>query len=99
MVDSLAERINELLIYRESQPEPHIVLNRDCKIIAANAAYWSQFPRRSRQAQLQKEIPPLQRATGPSGRSYQLALTRESSQRERVRKQTDFALTASEQPW
>jgi two-component system response regulator HydG len=32
-------QITELLSYLDSQPEPHIVMNRDYTIIAANAAY------------------------------------------------------------
>lgn len=76
----------ELLSYLESLPEPHIVLDRQYRIIAANAAYRTQFsPRASVIGRTCYEVShhfsvPCDQA----GESCPLARTRESGQRERV---------------
>jgi hypothetical protein len=69
MVDLLAERINELKLYRKRQFEPHILLARHYQIIATKGTCRAQFPRHSRQAQLLKSIPLLLCAAQPSRRS------------------------------
>ena len=76
----------ELLSYLESLPEPHIVLDIQYRIIAANAAYRTQFsPRASVIGRTCYEVShhfsvPCDQA----GESCPLARTRESGQRERV---------------
>lgn len=76
----------ELLSYLESLPEPHILLDRQYRILTANAAYRSQFsPRASVVGRTCYEVShhfsvPCDQA----GESCPLARARESGQRERV---------------
>ena len=76
----------ELLSYLESLAEPHILLDRQYRILAANAAYRSQFsPRASVIGRTCYEVShhfnvPCDQA----GESCPLARARESGQRERV---------------
>ncbi len=82
----MAKLLPELLSYLESLPEPHILLDRQYRIIAANAAYCSQFsPRASVIGRTCYEVShhfsvPCDQA----GESCPLARARESGQRERV---------------
>ena len=76
----------ELLSYLESLPEPHIVMDRQYRIVAANAAYLTQFsPRASVLGRTCYEV--SHRFSVPcdqAGESCPLARARESGQRERV---------------
>ncbi|MEO7108246.1 MAG: sigma-54-dependent Fis family transcriptional regulator [Rhodoferax sp.] len=86
MAHSSSERLPELLSYLESLPEPHIVLDRQYQIIAANAAYRTQFSpnaavvgRSCYEVSHHFSVPCDQ-----AGESCPLARARESGQRERV---------------
>jgi DNA-binding NtrC family response regulator len=76
----------ELVSYLEGLPEPHILFDREYRIVAANAAYRRQFsPRASVIGRTCYEV--SHRFTAPcdqSGESCPLALARASGQRERV---------------
>jgi len=82
----MATVLPELVSYLESLVEPHILLDRQYRIIAANAAYRSQFsPRASVIGRTCYEVShhfsvPCDQA----GESCPLARARESGQRERV---------------
>ncbi len=82
----MAAVLPELVSYLESLVEPHILLDRQYRIIAANAAYRSQFsPRASVVGRACYEVShhfsvPCDQA----GESCPMALARESGQRERV---------------
>ena len=82
----MATVLPELVSYLESLVEPHILLNRQYRILAANAAYRSQFsPRSSVIGRTCYEVShhfsvPCDQA----GESCPLARARESGQRERV---------------
>ena len=82
----MAHVLPELLSYLESLAEPHILLDRQYRILAANAAYRSQFsPRASVVGRTCYEVShhfsvPCDQA----GESCPLARARESGQRERV---------------
>ncbi|MBU1440314.1 MAG: PAS domain-containing protein, partial [Gammaproteobacteria bacterium] len=82
----MAHVLPELLSYLESLSEPHILLDRQYRILAANAAYRSQFsPRASVIGRTCYEVShhfsvPCDQA----GESCPLARARESGQRERV---------------
>jgi transcriptional regulator with PAS, ATPase and Fis domain len=76
----------ELVSYLEGLPEPHILFDRRYRIVAANAAYRSQFaPRGSVVGRTCYEV--SHRFNVPcdqAGESCPLARSRESGQRERV---------------
>jgi DNA-binding NtrC family response regulator len=76
----------ELVSYLEGLPEPHIVFDRQYRIVAANAAYRRQFsPRASVVGRTCYEV--SHRFAAPcdqSGESCPLARARTSGQRERV---------------
>lgn len=82
----MANVLPELLSYLEALPEPHILLDRQHRIIAANLAYRSQFsPRASMIGRTCYEVShhfsvPCDQA----GESCPLGRARESGQRERV---------------
>ena len=82
----MANVLPELVSYLESLAEPHILLDRQYRIIAANAAYRDQFsPRASVVGRSCYEV--SHRFTAPcdqAGESCPLARARESGQRERV---------------
>ena len=85
-IHPMAHVLPELLSYLESLAEPHILLDRQYRILAANAAYRSQFsPRASVVGRTCYEVShhfsvPCDQA----GESCPLARARESGQRERV---------------
>jgi DNA-binding NtrC family response regulator len=76
----------ELVSYLEGQPEPHILFDRQYRIVAANAAYRAQFsPRASVVGRTCYEV--SHRFNVPcdqAGESCPLARSRTSGQRERV---------------
>ena len=82
----MANVLPELLSYLESLPEPHIVLDLQYRVIAANAAYRGQFsPRASVIGRTCYEV--SHRFNVPcdqAGESCPLARARDSGQRERV---------------
>jgi len=86
MAEPMSHLLPELISYLESQAEPHIMLDRQYRIVAANAAYRSQFsPQSSVIGRACYEVShhfsvPCDQA----GESCPLALARTSGQRERV---------------
>ena len=82
----MAHVLPELLSYLESLPEPHILLDHQYQIMAANAAYRSQFsPRASVVGRACYEVShQFNESCDQAGESCPLARARESGQRERV---------------
>ncbi len=84
--ESMAHVLPELVSYLESLGEPHILLDRQYRIIAANTAYRSQFsPRASVVGRTCYEVShQFSVPCDQAGESCPLARARESGQRERV---------------
>lgn len=82
----MATVLPELVSYLEGLPEPHILFDRQYRIIAANAAYRRQFsPQASVVGRTCFEVSHhFSRPCDQAGESCPLARSRESGQRERV---------------
>jgi len=81
-----APALPQLVSYLEGLPEPHILFDRDYRIVAANAAYRAQFA--GRQAVVGRTCYAVShhfdRPCDQAGESCPLARARHSGQRERV---------------
>lgn len=79
-------RLPELVSWLEGLPEPHILFDREYRIVAANAAYRAQFsPGRSVIGRTCHEVSHhFDRPCDQAGESCPLARARQSGQRERV---------------
>lgn len=82
----LMKPLPELMSFLEGMPEPHILLDTQYRILAANAAYRRQFsPERSVVGRTCFEVSHhFSRPCDQAGESCPLVKTRESGQRERV---------------
>ena len=82
----MAHPLPELVSYLEGLPEPHILFDRQYRILAANAAYRRQFsPERSVVGRTCYEVSHhFQVPCDQAGESCPLVKAHESGQRERV---------------
>ena len=86
MKKPLAPPLPELMSFLEGMSEPHILFDRDYRILAANAAYRRQYsPERSVVGRTCYEVSHhFDKPCDQAGESCPLALARASGQRERV---------------